>query len=120
MGFVCFCRQDSHARFGHRTNDFSHLLRCFVGAKDGFWETAPDKAMVVNFRKAQFLKGQMPQFAQSIINAHLTLLDFFQNLPKPLDEHQNHPPKFASILDLASKPLARKNGGAVKQISAKG
>jgi hypothetical protein len=120
MGFVCFCRQDSHARLGHRINDFSHLLRCFVGAKDGFWETAPDKAMVVNFRKAQFLKGQMPNFTQSIINAHLTLLDFFQNLPKPLDEHQNHPPKFASTFDLASKPLARKNGGAVKQILAKG
>jgi hypothetical protein len=62
----------------------------------------------------------MPNFTQSIIDAYLTLLDFFQNLPKPLDEHQNHPPKFASTFDLASKPLARKNGGTVKQISAKG
>jgi len=96
------------------------LLRRFVGAKDGFRETAPDKAMVVNFRKAQILKGQMSEFTQSIVNAHLTLLDFFQNLPKPLDEHRDHLPKFASNFDLASKPVARKNDGAVKQISVKG
>jgi len=91
-----------------------------VGTKDGFGEATPDKAMVVNFRKAQFLKGQMSQFAQSVINAHPTLLDFFQNLPKPLNEHQNHPPKFAATFDLASNPVARKNDGTVKRIPVKG